>query len=251
MFKISGPVLAATTFDEITGSVLRQADALASYYNVDLHVCHVLPEICAVRPLFPYLHMEDALEVADLEAWVRKELLKTIHSKISRKASRVPIDIVQGTVHSGILRAAEELEAGMIVVGGEMEEGVTPVLGGIAERVIRHAHCPVLLVRPSRKRTGAVLAATDFSNPSLPAIEAGVTESHRMDADLVIVHSIDVLPIIMPAVEGVAYPALPPGTNDHIKEASRRELDNCVRPFKQNIVFKNHDIVGIRADTLF
>ena len=122
-----------------------------------------------------------------------------------------------------------------------------PVLGGIAERVIRHAHCPVLLVRPSRKKTGRVLAATDFSDPSLPAIEAGVTESRRFDTDLVIVHSIDVLPIIMPAVEGVAYPALPPGTNDHIKEASRKELDNCVRRYnaKSGVLYEGEAAAGI------
>jgi universal stress protein A len=203
MFKVNGPVLAAITFDDVASSVLRQADALATFYNVDLHVCHVLGEICAVRPLFPYLHMEDALKVADLEASVHKELLKIIRSKTSREASRVSIEIEQGTVHSGILRAAEDIGAGMIVVGGEKEETSMPVLGGIAERVTRHAHCPVFLVRPSRKRAGKVLAATDFSNPSLPAIEAGAAESRRLKTDLAIVHSIDILPIIMPAVEGV------------------------------------------------
>ena len=57
MFKVHGPVLAAITFDEVAGSVLRQADALAAFYKGELHVCHVLGEICAVRPLFPYLHL--------------------------------------------------------------------------------------------------------------------------------------------------------------------------------------------------
>jgi nucleotide-binding universal stress UspA family protein len=247
MFKIEGPVLAAITFDDVASSVLRQADALATSYKVELHVCHVLGEICAVRPLFPYLHMEDALEVADLEASVRKELLKIIRSKTSREASRVSIEIEQGTVHSGILRAAEDIGAGMIVVGGKKEETSMPVLGGIAERVTRHAHCPVFLARPSRKRTGKVLAATDFSNPSLPAIEAGVAESRRLKMDLTIVHSIDILPIIMPAVEGVAYPALPPGTNAHIKEASQRELENCVRRYgaKNGILYEGEAAEGI------
>jgi nucleotide-binding universal stress UspA family protein len=247
MFKVNGPVLAAVTFDGVAGSVLRQADALATFYKAELHVCHVLGEICAVRPLFPYLHLEDSLKLANMEASVHKELLKIIRSKTSRKASRVSIDIVQGTVHSGILQAAEDIGAGMIVVGGKEEETRMPVLGGIAERVTRHAHCPVFLVRPSRKRTGKVLAATDFSNPSFPAIEAGVTESRRLKTGLTIVHSIDILPIIMPAVEGVAYPALPPGTNDHIREASQRELDNCVRRYhaKNGILYEGEAAEGI------
>ncbi len=247
MFKIKGPVLAAITFDDVAGSVLRQADALATFYKTEFHVCHVLGEICASRPLFPYLHMEDALRVADLEALVRKELLKSIRTKTSRKASDVSIAIEQGTVHSGILRAAEDIGAGMIVVGGKKEETSMPVLGGIAERVMRHAHCPVFLARPSRKRTGKVLAATDFSDPSLPAIETGVAESRRLNTDLAIVHSIDLLPILLPAIEGVAHPALPPGTNAYIREASQRELDDCVRRYKvkKGILYEGEAAEGI------
>lgn len=247
MFKVKGPILAAITFDEALSSVLRQADELATFYKAELHVCHVLGEICGVRPLFPYLHMEDALKVADLEALVRKELLRAIRTKTSREASDVSIEIAQGTVHSGILRVAEDIGAGMIVVGDKKKETGTTVLRGIAERVTRHAHCPVFLVLPSRKRTGKVLAATDFSEPSLPAIEAGITESQRLKTDLHIVHSIDILPIIMPAVEGVAYPALPPGTNAHIKEASQRELDNCVRRYgaENGILYEGEAAEGI------
>jgi nucleotide-binding universal stress UspA family protein len=118
----------------------------------------------------------------------------------------------------------------MIVIGGKKDATSMPVLGGTAERVTRHAHCPVFLVRPSRR--GKVLAATDFSSPSLPAIEAGGIEARRLRTSLTIIHSIDVLPIIIPAVDGVAYPSLPPEANAHIKEASQKELDSCVRRYK-------------------
>jgi nucleotide-binding universal stress UspA family protein len=229
MFENKGPILAAMTFDDVSQDVLRQAHAMARYYDVELCVCHVLAEICAVRPLFPYLHMDDALQVADLEAWVRRELLKTIRATVSREAPRVSVVIEQGTVHSGILRAAEEMKAGAIVIGGKKDRESMPVLGGIAERVTRHAHCPVLLVRPSP--SGKVLAATDFSNPSMPAIQAGANEAERLHSELTIIHAIDIFPVILPAVEGVAYPAIPPIANDHVKQASQRELDDCVRRF--------------------
>ena len=229
MFEIKGPIMAAMTFDDVSLDVLRQADAMARFYKTKLCVCHVLGEICAVRPLFPYLHMDDALKVADLEAWIQKELLKTIRAVVSRNAAQVSVVIEQGTVHSGILRAAEEMGAGAIVIGGKKDQASTPVLGGIAERVTRHAHCPVLLVRPSP--SGKVLVATDFSSPSMPAIEAGVREAKRLHTKLTIIHAIDIMPVILPAVEGVAYPAIPPIANDHIKQESQRELDDCVRRF--------------------
>jgi len=62
MFQIKGPILTATAMDLEKGSdeLLRQADALARSYKVKLSVCPVLPEIFAVRPLFPQLHLGNA-----------------------------------------------------------------------------------------------------------------------------------------------------------------------------------------------
>ena len=57
MFKINGPILVAMGLDKGSDELLRQADALARSYKVKLSVCHVLPELFAVRPLFPQLHL--------------------------------------------------------------------------------------------------------------------------------------------------------------------------------------------------
>ena len=59
MFKIKGPVLAAMDLDDGSDDLLLQADALARSCNVKLSVCLVLPEIFAVKPLFPQLHLDD------------------------------------------------------------------------------------------------------------------------------------------------------------------------------------------------
>ncbi len=229
MFQIKGPVLAAMVFDEVSQEVLRQADALASFYKTDMYICHVLPEICAVRPLFPYLHMDDALNAADLEASVRKTLRRNIHEVTSREPAKDSIVIEQGTAHSGILRAAEHAGAGMIVIGGKNKQDGTAIWGGIAERVTRHADCPVLVVKPTA--SAKVLAATDFSNPSLPAVTAAAAEAQRLHTDLAIVHAMDVLPIMLPAGEGVEYPVFPKDVDSYIRVASQRELDECVRRF--------------------
>ena len=68
MFKIKGPILAAMDLDKGSEELLRQADALARSYKVKLSVCHVLPEIFAVRPLYPQLHLDDALKLYTLYA---------------------------------------------------------------------------------------------------------------------------------------------------------------------------------------
>jgi nucleotide-binding universal stress UspA family protein len=47
-----------------------------------------------------------------------------------------------------IVRLAEELNAGIVVVGSRGHGGVRrAVLGSVSESVVRHAHCPVLVVR--------------------------------------------------------------------------------------------------------
>jgi nucleotide-binding universal stress UspA family protein len=196
MFQIKGPILAAMDLDKGSEEVLRQADALARSYHVKLSVCHVLPEIFAVRPLYPQLHLDDALKLSELEAGVRDALLKRIRTGTAREPHQIEIEIEQGTVHAGILRAAEKIGAGAVVVGGKVDHTGMHILGSAAEHIVRYANCPVLVARHSP--AGKILAATDFSDSALPVIEAGAAEARHRKADLTIIHAIDLLPTMSP-----------------------------------------------------
>src|SRR5512135_2005453 len=196
MFKINGPILAAMDLDNGSAELLRQADALARSYKVPLSVCHVLPEIISVQPLFPHLHLDDALKRSGLEAAVRDALLERIRAVTTQELSQTEIEIEQGTVHAGILRAAERIGAGGVIIGGKIDHKGLHILGNAAEHVVRYAHCPVLVARPSP--AGKVLVATDFSDPALPAVEAAAAEALRRKADLTILHAIDLLPMMSP-----------------------------------------------------
>ena len=49
-----------------------------------------------------------------------------------------------------IVHLAEDIGAGMIVIGSRGYGGMKrAVLGNVADSVVRHAHCPVLVVRPT------------------------------------------------------------------------------------------------------
>jgi len=53
-----------------------------------------------------------------------------------------------GRPHAEIVHLAEELDAGIVVVGRRGEGGVRKaLLGSVSDSVVRHAHCPVLVVR--------------------------------------------------------------------------------------------------------
>ncbi len=50
-----------------------------------------------------------------------------------------------------IVHLAEEIDAGLIVIGSRGYGGLKrALLGNVADSVVRHAHCPVLVVRPQK-----------------------------------------------------------------------------------------------------
>ncbi|MBP1609560.1 MAG: Universal stress protein family, partial [Acidobacteria bacterium] len=231
MFHIKGPILAAMDLTKGSEELLRQADALARSYKVKLSVCHVLPEIFAVQPLFPHLHLDDALKLYDLEAAVRDALLKRIRTVTAREPPQIEIEIEQGTVHAGILRAADNIGAGAVVIGGKVDHKGLHILGSSAEHVVRYANCPVLVARPSP--AGKILAATDFSDPALPAVEAGAAEARRRKADLAIIHAIDLLPVMSPSYgDFYSYSEPPMDLSDQMRKIWQQRLDECVHRFK-------------------
>ena len=93
MFQVKGPILAAMDLDKGSDELLRQADALARSYKVKLSVCHVLPEIFAVRPLYPQLHLDDALKLSELEAAVRDAFLTRIRTVTAREPPQIGNEI--------------------------------------------------------------------------------------------------------------------------------------------------------------
>lgn len=229
MFQIKRPIMAAVALDEGSHETLLQAHNLACSYNVELHVCHVLPEIFEVRPLFPHLHLDDALKLAELEAGVYSTLLERIQKVTGRIATQVVITIEQGTVHEGILRGAESIDAGAVVVGGKIDRQGVPMLGRVAELVVRHAHCPVLVARPSP--LGRILAATDFSDLSLPVVEAGAAEAGRRNADLAVIHAVDLCPLMIFGMEGI-YPDPPLELRDQLMRIYQNKLYECVGQYQ-------------------
>ncbi len=62
MFSVTQPIFATVRLDETATEVLRQAAEMARHYRVKLYVCHVLPDLISVRPLFPHVQLDNALQ---------------------------------------------------------------------------------------------------------------------------------------------------------------------------------------------
>jgi nucleotide-binding universal stress UspA family protein len=177
--------LVATDLDDPTGEAVRQADAYAQSVGGELGVCHVLPSL-GVHMLFPQRCASEAAGESDARArdCVRESVALATGRTIERH-----VFIEHGTDYAEIVRCAEAWGAAVIFVGGRAGRA-SGLLGGVAEKVVRYAHGPVIVARP-RVRPGLVVCATDLSVPSLPAVEAAAREARLRAATLVVLHVID------------------------------------------------------------
>jgi nucleotide-binding universal stress UspA family protein len=167
-------ILVATDLSDPADEALRQADNRARVVDGVLGVCHVLPS-AGVHMLFPERYAREATEEANLDERARGVVGERVTSTTGRTPASVEVFVERGTEYAEIVRRAEDWRATLTVVGNHHRTGGAPGrrLGGVAAKVVRYAHCPVLVARPCAHR-GLVVCATDLSAPSLPAVEAAV-----------------------------------------------------------------------------
>jgi nucleotide-binding universal stress UspA family protein len=76
-----------------------------------------------------------------------------------KRLQETEVDIVEAHLRTGepdreIVALAEELGAGLIVMGSRGLSGVRRALmGSVSDGVVRHAHCPVMVVRSEKERS--------------------------------------------------------------------------------------------------
>jgi nucleotide-binding universal stress UspA family protein len=140
-------ILCPIDFSESSYKALQTAEELAVHFNAALTVLHVVQDI----PVLPALPTNPSIDVPEyqekLEEAARIALDMTIKDKVSSVVE------AQAMIRSGrpadiIIDVADELKPGFLVISTHGESGVAHfVFGSVAEKVIRHASCPVLTVQ--------------------------------------------------------------------------------------------------------
>jgi nucleotide-binding universal stress UspA family protein len=136
----------------------RTAVDLTRMSGSELHVVHVLD---APNPalLYPeYTDPEGAWTIPDypLEEDLQRHSEQLGRAVLDAEAERVrsaggtvaQAHLVTGDAPREIVHLAEELDAGIVVMGSRGLGGIRRALmGSVSDSVVRHAHCPVLIVR--------------------------------------------------------------------------------------------------------
>ena len=123
---------------------LDHADALAADIQARLIFLHVIE---------PAVHQQNDLNPASADpnqqlVEAAKKRLALLAQKRAGRCRQVDILVRIGRAYSEITDTARAMAADLIVVGTHGFKGVeNPLMGSTAERVVRHASCPVLIVR--------------------------------------------------------------------------------------------------------
>jgi nucleotide-binding universal stress UspA family protein len=85
---------------------------------------------------------------------------------------------------------AEELEAGLIAIGSSERGGLRRALmGNVSDSVVRHAHCPVMVVRAEAVEfLTKILVATDRSREAQLAAKTAADLAKSTNSELHMVH---------------------------------------------------------------
>lgn len=184
-------ILLATDGSPEAERAARMAVALSESLDSELHLAWVehmrgplgAPEHVTVDPEF-WSKMEDtARRVAREKLQTQVENIQNIGGEVAEIHAGV------GRPDAEIVRLAEEIEAGLIIVGSRGHGAIKRILlGSVSTSVIRHAHGPVLVVRNSGHDEdylpGRILLALDGSREAAEATEAAIEISNATGSEL-------------------------------------------------------------------
>ncbi|MDQ3924791.1 MAG: universal stress protein [Actinomycetota bacterium] len=190
-------VLLATDGSEDAALATRTAVDLCNKTDSELHVVTVAR--VEYRPGY------DIPESGDLLSEVYRSLEQEAQELLDEQVKKVEEAggiVAESYLRSGrrdreIVALADEIDSGLIVMGSRGRGGVRRALmGSVSDSVVRHAHCPVLVVRGEggeEERTAItfptkILVATDSSEEATLAARTAADIAAKTESEVHLVH---------------------------------------------------------------
>jgi nucleotide-binding universal stress UspA family protein len=149
-------ILLATDGSEEAQLALSTAVDQANSTNSELHVVTVGPwnpdpAYATHEASFRWQNYEDVIEGIGKET---QQILDEQVKMVEEAGGTVQEAYVRrGRKDQEIVRLAEQIGAGLIVMGSRGRAGVRRALmGSVSDSVVRHAHCPVMVVRRQKQQ---------------------------------------------------------------------------------------------------
>jgi nucleotide-binding universal stress UspA family protein len=111
--------------------------------------------VVTVAPGYPSYDIRNPAVVEQLRKQA-EDILNEQVEKIEQSGGKVAekhLRIAERYRAQQIVQVAEEIGAGLIIMGSRGLGGVRRALiGSVSDSVVRHAHCPVMVVRPEKEQ---------------------------------------------------------------------------------------------------
>jgi nucleotide-binding universal stress UspA family protein len=186
-------ILYATDFSRHSNAALPYALSIARKYGSTIFAAHVIS-------LFPFPSSSPTLALQAIAAQSVREANEAMAS-LQPQLEGIPhlALIRKGEIWKELAAVVDDKRIDLIVVGTHGRTGASKVLmGSVAEKIFRQAHCPVLTVGPNvcgepdaiaDLRT--ILCPVDFSPQSLAAVPYAISLAQENRARLYLLHVTD------------------------------------------------------------
>jgi nucleotide-binding universal stress UspA family protein len=139
-------ILVPIDFSAHSEEAMRVAADLASHYKASLTLVYVYEPMQYALPEGYILYTPD--QVAQMTSAFQERLARAVHAVEALGLVQVESRLLQGIVSFEIADLARNESMDLIVMGTHGRTGVKRALmGSVAERVLRTAPCPVLVVK--------------------------------------------------------------------------------------------------------
>jgi nucleotide-binding universal stress UspA family protein len=185
-------IVTATDFTEIANRALDISKRLADKASCPVDLIHSYdPVPLGPAVSYPATIWSGGNFAEQMKAEAESLLRDTASKRLAGIETKTAALAARNIAHS-ICDHADKAGADLLIVGTHGRTGVAHLLlGSVAERVIRHAPCSVLAVRPTVDAGSfptRILVATDFSEASEGALKDASWLAEAFDATTTILH---------------------------------------------------------------
>jgi nucleotide-binding universal stress UspA family protein len=139
MFK---RVLVAVDGSEHSHRALKYAKGLAECFGAELYLVHIFPKTSDL------LGYEEYEKLVSRRASAGEKILQTARNLLGEDGPTIHEELLEGPEAEAIMAVAETHQVDIIVMGTRgLSDLEGLLLGSVSHKVIRFAHCPVMVVR--------------------------------------------------------------------------------------------------------
>jgi nucleotide-binding universal stress UspA family protein len=220
-------IVVGIDFSECSAAALKEAIRLARWNRATIRVIHIIDTLVVTEleeALSPFQQkICDGLVDDSQREWER------FSSKIDG-AKEATFEVRIDNRVRGLLAEAREAKADLLVLGAFGTRKPDVGMGTIATACVRHATCPVLLVRDTM--TGPfrrAVACVDFSPTSLKALDEAARICTQDGAQLHVLH------VFQPLWQDFHYPSTIPEPLPEFNRQYQTALERRVRAFAASL----------------